>query len=318
MITVPIGFFQRDITIHVIDVHRLAKILPEIQTEEIQILQSLEEMAHRFEYVPPDEIKKITAIDAEDILFLLSQMNKKGLVQRKRGRFLGYRITKTGYDAQGLYDLAQKDVILSLGQPYGEGKEATVYRALDAQNKEVAVKFIRWGRTSFRRIRRLRTVKDDSLHSWMDFSKQAAQREFAALRILSKIGGKVPNPIAVNRHIIVMSKMSGALLLHLLELKKPKKVLEQIIQQIHLAYQKAELIHGDLSEYNVFVDEKEQITLFDWPQWQPITHPNALWLLKRDIKNITTFFRRRFRITYDVDETLERLIASPNGKRKND
>ncbi len=297
--------------------HRLAKILPEIQPEEIQVLQTLEETAHRFEYVPLDEVKKRTDIDAEDVLFLLGQLNKKGLVQRKKERYLGYRISQTGYDALALYDLALNDVILSLGQPYGVGKEATVYRALDAENKEVAVKFLRWGRTSFRRVRRLRTLKDEPLYSWMDFSKRAASREFTALRILQKVGGKVPHPKEVNRHVIVMSKMSGELLLHLLELRKPEKVFEQIIQQVQLAYQKAELIHGDLSEYNVFVDDKEQITLFDWPQWQPLTHPNALWLLKRDITNVTTFFQRRFRILSDVDEILARVTASPKGKKKN-
>jgi RIO kinase 2 len=302
----------------VINVHRLAKILPEIQPEEIQVLQTLEEISHRFEYVPVEEVKKRITIDAEDVLFLLSQLNKRGLVQRTKKRYLGYRISQTGYDALALYDLAQKDVILSLGQPYGEGKEATVYQALDANNEEVAVKFLRWGRTSFRRVRRLRTLKDEPLYSWMDFSKRAANREFAALRILQKVGGKVPTPLAVSRHVIVMSKMSGTLLLHIVDLKKPQEVLEKIIQQIQLAYQKAELIHGDLSEYNVFVDENEQITLFDWPQWQPLTHPNALWMLKRDITNVTTFFRRRFRILYDVDETLTRVMASPNGKMKND
>jgi RIO kinase 2 len=301
-----------------IDVHRLAKILPELQLDEIQVLQKLEEMAHRFEYVPLEEIKKRTTIDPEDVLFLLSHLSKKRLVQRKKERYLGYRISQTGYDALALYDLAQRDIILSLGQPYGMGKEATVYRALDMDNKEVAVKFLRWGQTSFRRVRRLRTIKDESLYSWMDFSKRAAKREFSALRILKKVGGKVPCPKAINRHVIVMSKMFGELLLQILDLTKPQEVLEQIIQQIRLAYQKAKIIHCDLSEYNIFVDEKEQITLFDWPQWQPLTHPNALWLLKRDITNITTFFRRRFRIQYDIDETLGRVIASSNGKKKNE
>ena len=275
----PIGFISRTITFHGIDVHRLAKILPEIQPDEIKILQTLEELATRFEYIPLEEIQKKSSIDAEDVLFLLGRLNKKKLVQRKSERYLGYRINQSGYDAIALYDLAQKDVILSLGQPYGVGKESTVYRALDVKNTEVAVKFLRWGRTSFRRIRRLRTLKDESLHSWMDFSKRAAQREFTALKLLSDVGGQVPIGKAVNRHVIVMTKMSGELLLNVLELKKPKKVLDQILQQIHLAYQKAELIHGDLSEYNVFVDEKERITLFDWPQWQPLTHPNALCCL---------------------------------------
>ena len=69
---------------------------------------------------------------------------------------------------------AAEDVILSLGQPYGVGKEATVYRALDAQENEVAVKFLRWGGTSFRSVRRLRRVDNSDVSSWAEFSKQAA------------------------------------------------------------------------------------------------------------------------------------------------
>ncbi|MFX1564568.1 MAG: RIO1 family regulatory kinase/ATPase [Promethearchaeota archaeon] len=298
--------------------HRLAKTLPEIQSEEIQVLQSLEEIAHRFEYVPPEEIQKKITIDAEDVRFILSQLNKRGLVQRRKKRYLGYRLSQMGYDALALYDLAQKDVILSLGQPYGEGKEATVYRALDAQDNEVAVKFLRWGRSSFRSVRRLRTMKEEPTYSWMDLSKRAATREFAALKKLKNVGGKVPNPLAVNRHVIVMSKISGHLLLDIMDFKEPQNVFERIVQQIRLAYVEAEIIHGDLSEYNIFVDEGGQIILFDWPQWQPLTHPNALWLLKRDITNVATFFRRRFRLQYDVNEILETIIASSRRKRKND
>jgi RIO kinase 2 len=299
-----------------INVHRLAKILPEIQSEEIQVLQSLEEISHRFEYIPPEEIQKKVAIDAEDVRFILSQLNKRGLAQRRKKRYLGYRLTQMGYDALALYELAQKDTILSLGQPYGEGKEATVYRALDANKNEVAVKFLRWGRSSFRSVRRLRTLKDEPIYSWMDLSKRAANREFAALKKLKKVGGQAPTPIAVNRHVIVMSKISGQLLLDILNLKKPQNVFESIIQQVRLAYEEAEIIHGDLSEYNIFVDEEEQVILFDWPQWQPLTHPNALWLLKRDITNVATFFRRRFRLQYNANEILETIIAFPKEEKE--
>ena len=152
----------------------------------------------------------------------------------------------------------------------------------------------------------------------MAFSKRAAKREFGVLRILYDIGGKVPQPIALNRHVIVMSQMTGDLLLQISELEHPQNVLEQILQQVQLAYQNAKLVHGDLSEYNISVDENEQITIFDWPQWQPLSHPNSMWLLKRDLSHILTFFKRRFSIMYDVDETLKRVTAPEQGKKNND
>ncbi len=300
-----------------IDLHRLANILREIKADEIKILQTLEETAHRFEFVPLEEVASRSPLESDDVLFFLSRLNKIKLVQRQHEHYLGYRIARSGYDALALYDLASKDIIVSLGRPYGVGKEATVYRALNTEGKEFAVKFLWWGRTSFKRVRRLRTIKDEPIYSWMDLSKRAASREFTALQLLHGVGGKVPQPIALNRHIIVMSQMTGDLLLRIKKLKNPIGLLEQIISQMQLAYQDAELIHGDLSEYNIFVDENDHITIFDWPQWQPINHPNALWLLKRDINNILGFFKRRFRVVYNIDEVLTRVTERTIRKKKN-
>ncbi|MFW9830315.1 MAG: RIO1 family regulatory kinase/ATPase [Candidatus Thorarchaeota archaeon] len=300
-----------------IDLHSLAKILREITAEEIQVLQTLEDNAHRFEYVPVDEVTKSLNIDKDNVLFLLGKLNKQKLVRRKSENYLGYRMSQAGHDALALYDLALKDFVVALGHPYGVGKEATVYRGQNANGDEIAVKFLRWGRTSFRRVRRHRTLKDESGSSWMDLSKQAAEREFAALRKMHDCGGKVPEPIAINRHIIIMSKMTGDLLLQVLELRNASNVLEQILNQAYLAYHKAELIHGDLSEYNIIVNEQEEITIFDWPQWQPITHPNALWLLKRDLTHLLTFFKRQFGIKRDVNEVFNKIIAQSSGTFNN-
>ncbi|MFX1300693.1 MAG: RIO1 family regulatory kinase/ATPase [Promethearchaeota archaeon] len=301
-----------------IDLHRLAKILKELKPDEVSVLKTLESLAHRFEYVPIEELEKKIHLEADDVLFLLGQLNKVRLVKRQKEHYLGYSMTQAGYDALALHELAIKDVIVSLGQPYGVGKESTVYRALDSEETEVAVKFLRWGRSSFKKVRRLRRLKDDTISSWMNASKQAAEREFKALRIIHRLGGQVPEPLAISRHVIVMSQMTGDLLLDMIELERPEVILDQILSQVQLAYHKAELVHGDLSEYNIFVEENEQIIIFDWPQWQPITHPNALWLLKRDITNILTFFKRRFRITYDVGETLEKLTTGTDRKNKNE
>ena len=292
-----------------IELRRLARILPKISIEEIQLLETIEDVAHRFEYVPLATLEKRLELSVDDALFLLTKLNKEKLVQRQTSPYLGYRISKAGYDIVALHALAADDVILSLGQPYGVGKEATVYRALDAQENEVAVKFLRWGSSSFRSVRRLRRVDTSDVSTWAEFSKQAANREFQALRLMHRNKGNVPQPIAINRHVLVMSKVTGVLLRFVTELNNPQMVLTQILEQIHLAYHKAKIIHGDLSEYNVFIDEQNHITVFDWPQWQPITHPNAMWLLKRDIINILKYFKRKFRINSDTDEILARIVG---------
>ncbi len=287
--------------------HRIAKILKSLKVEEVQILLALEDLDQRFEYVPVSETAKKSDLEPDEVLFHLGNLHKMKLVLRSSEPYLGYRITIAGYDSLALYELADKDVILSLGQSYGVGKESNVYQALDAENQEVAVKFLRWGRTSFRQAWRLRLVDHDSIRTWMDYSKRAANREYEALEKLTLIKLPVPESIALNRHVVVMSKMEGMLLQRIGDLEHPAQVLERILETVKRTFQEAGIIHGDLSEYNIFVDDQENITLFDWPQWQPINHPNALWLLRRDISNILNFFDRRFRIKSDLEELLEEI-----------
>jgi RIO kinase 2 len=286
---------------------RIAKILKSLKREEVQILLALEDLDQRFEYIPVSETAKKSGLESDEVLFHLGNLHKMKLVLRSSEPYLGYRITIAGYDSLALYELADKDVILSLGQPYGVGKESNVYRALDAGNQEVAVKFLRWGRTSFRQAWRLRLVDHDSIRTWMDYSKRAANREYKALEKLNSIKLPVPKSIGLNRHVIVMSKMDGMLLQRIGELESPTQVLESILTAVKRTFQEAQMIHGDLSEYNIFVDDNENVTLFDWPQWQPISHPNALWLLRRDISIVLNFFKRRFRIKNDLELILEEI-----------
>ncbi|MEM2537663.1 MAG: RIO1 family regulatory kinase/ATPase, partial [Candidatus Bathyarchaeia archaeon] len=56
-------------------------------------------------------------------------------------------------------------------------------------------------------------------------------------------------------------------------------------------YQKAELVHGDLSEYNIMIWRGRPV-LFDMSQAVPLSHPMADFLLNRDIANINKFFGR--------------------------
>lgn len=282
-----------------------------LDPEDIKVLLTLEALTHRFEYAPLEEIVTKSAIEADRVLFRIGHLNKLQLAQRSMERYQGYKITQTGYDVLALHELAARDVITSIGRPYGVGKEASVYHGMDPKGQEVAVKFLRWGRTSFRQAQRLRGLADDTFHSWMGYCRQAAEREYAALRVLTEKNVRVPQAIAINRHVLVMSHIEGKLLLRLHKLTNPLQVLKRILDQIRATYQKGGMVHGDLSEYNIFIDQAEQVILFDWPQWQPSNHPNALWLLKRDVRNVLRFFQRRFGLTYDLDGAMDQILRAP-------
>jgi RIO kinase 2 len=63
-----------------------------------------------------------------------------------------------------------------------------------------------------------------------------------------------------------------------------------------------DVIHADLSEYNIFVSE-DGVQLIDWPQYVNRAHPHAEEFLRRDVSNVLTHFERKYGLRRDVDKT---------------
>jgi len=99
--------------------------------------------------------------------------------------------------------------------------------------------------------------------------------------------------------------IEGAELSKYTEIGKPEKILKEILRNVRKAYLKAHVIHSDLSEYNVILRPDGHILIIDWPQYVMTDHANAEELLERDIKNITTFFSRRFNLKVVVKEACD-------------
>jgi RIO kinase 1 len=68
-----------------------------------------------------------------------------------------------------------------------------------------------------------------------------------------------------------------------------QKDYRMIIEQVRLLYQKAELVHADLSEYNIF-KWRGEVILFDFGSAVSVDHPNAEEFLLRDLENLNRFF----------------------------
>ncbi|MGB9684637.1 MAG: RIO1 family regulatory kinase/ATPase, partial [Candidatus Bathyarchaeales archaeon] len=71
---------------------------------------------------------------------------------------------------------------------------------------------------------------------------------------------------------------------------------------------KAELVHGDLSEYNIMI-WKGRPVIFDMSQAVPLSHPMANFLLSRDITNINKFFSRLGVEVLAVEEVYRRVTG---------
>ncbi|MEM0010589.1 MAG: RIO1 family regulatory kinase/ATPase, partial [Candidatus Bathyarchaeia archaeon] len=66
------------------------------------------------------------------------------------------------------------------------------------------------------------------------------------------------------------------------------------------------IIHADLSEYNIIVSHRGPV-IFDWPQWVSRNHPSAHYYLRRDLENLLKFFKRKYDISYNLEEFLQKL-----------
>jgi RIO kinase 2 len=133
----------------------------------------------------------------------------------------------------------------------------------------------------------------------------AAEKEFRALQLAYRHGVAVPEPISQNRHAIVMGIIEGAELGKWREISKPEGVLKEVLRNVRKTYVKAGAIHADLSEYNIILKPDMHILIIDWPQYVLVDHPNAEQLLMRDVRNVLSFFSRRFGLKVKVRDAYD-------------
>jgi RIO kinase 2 len=93
------------------------------------------------------------------------------------------------------------------------------------------------------------------------------------------------------------------------EVEEPTTILKEILVNVRKAYLEAGVVHGDLSEYNVLLNPDMSVLIIDWPQYVQKTHPNAGDMLLRDVKNVTDFFMRKFRVKIKVEDALSFVLG---------
>ncbi|MGB8218999.1 MAG: RIO1 family regulatory kinase/ATPase [Methanoregula sp.] len=266
---------------------------------EKAILVALERQMKRYKWVPLESLQQATCLADSEVNYRLSRLIQWGMVRFNPVPYDGYALVFGGYDTLALITLTKKGVISALGQKIGEGKESVVFDALGLG--PVAIKFHRIGQRSFNTARVNREyMPERSYCPWLLASRLSAEREYAALTLLHpKVS--VPLPIGQNRNAVVMSLIDGPSLSKC-RLLDPRATLEEILANVRAAYQ-AGVIHADLSEYNILL-ENGKCVIIDWPQWMEATHPNAGAILERDISNILAFFVRKYKLEYDPGEAL--------------
>lgn len=197
-----------------------------------------------------------------------------------------------------LYKLVNKKVISSLGGSISSGKEANVFLA-GREGGDAAVKIYRIRTGNFTtmseyivgdpRFANIRRTHKDLIFAW-------TKKEFSNLSRAAEAGLPCPKPHAFERNILIMEFLgeNGISYPQLRQVmpKTPEETYEEAIGLIRDLYQKAKLIHGDLSEYNILTGP-EGLILIDMAQAVTPDHPRAYNFLFRDICNINRFFERK-------------------------
>jgi RIO kinase 1 len=200
---------------------------------------------------------------------------------------------------EGVYKLMRKRIIDTIHGVVKAGKEARVYWGQSPEGLELAIKIYYTATAEFRkgmlkyiegdpRFRRVRKHPRSIIYTW-------TQKEFKNLKLAEKAGVNSPRPSAFHRNILVMSFIGKdgvpAPLLREIDPADPEAFYRQLLLEMRLLYTRVQLVHGDLSEYNIMVWEDAPV-IFDISQAVLIAHPMSDMLIQRDIENVNSYFRR--------------------------
>ncbi len=221
-----------------------------------------------------------------------------------------------------LYKVSAKGYIQALGGVVSTGKEANVFYAdgiVNGEKKQIAVKIYRIETTEFfrmdeylfgdKRFDMRKISKKDLIFIWVE-------KEFRNLERAFENGVNVPEPYFHLKNVLLMEFLGEDEKPYpsLFEIKKDldeivdiTELYERIKENLKTLYTKANLVHADLSEYNIIMKYDEPYFI-DMGQSVLSDHPRADEFLERDVRNLTRFFSK-----YGVKESFEDVLNFVRG-----
>lgn len=286
-------------------------VLRYLSRDDFRVLTAVEMGMKNHEIVPVSLLSSIASLKHGGCNKILRELVKHKLVAYERTKTVqGYRLNYGGYDYLALKTLCSREVIISVGNQMGVGKESDIYIVASPNGEQYALKLHRLGRTSFRNLKNKRDYhKHRKNMSWLYLSRLSAMKEFAYMKALYDRGFPVPKPVDYNRHAVVMELINGYPLCQVHELQDPSALYSEFMELI-VKLANHGLIHGDFNEFNLMLDDQDHITMIDFPQMVSTSHPNAEWYFDRDVKCIRDFFAKRFNYESELFPTFKDIRRS--------
>jgi RIO kinase 1 len=262
----------------------------------------------------PDELPKEEgqkAMDRADRRLSRRERESRLLVKRSED----YEVFDNVFDVPTLLtinDLRKEGVIQQVRGSLAAGKESKVYTAVAPDGSLRILKIYLTVSAEFKK--RMQYIVGDPRFSDIKRGSRSliaawARKEFKNMQAAHAAGVSVPAPIAVKKNVLVMEFVGdreGNPAPLLVESEVTSKDYKQVMEQVKKLYQKARLVHADLSEYNIFKTDRG-IVLFDFGSAVDIQHPNSKQFLVRDIMNVNRFFEKRGVGVLDAAQAVEKI-----------
>jgi RIO kinase 1 len=257
----------------------------------------------------------------------LSEIDSKRFREKKKHKRDDSRTTEGVLDlstSKEIYKL-QKNYLKGLGGIISTGKESNIYYTKSRNLKlthnidELAVKVYRTRTLDFKKIKKY--IEGDIRFSKIsNKSHQIIQtwalKEYKNLSRCFEMGMPVPEPIIVRRNVLVMEfignkGVAAPQLRHFTYFEDKEYVINlytQSIQMLDDLWNKVKLVHGDLSAYNMLVND-DKLIIIDLGQGVLKDHHLAEGFLWRDIQNVLYYFN-----TFNIGEEPEKIYQKITGK----
>ncbi len=230
-----------------------------------------------------------------------------------------YKVIEEVFDRSTLmtiYDLMNKGVIEEIHGVVSAGKEARIYWGKGNRGKEIAIKIYLTTSAEFKkgmlpyiegdpRFHHIRRDTRSLIYAW-------AQKEFKNLRRAREARVRVPEPLVVEKNILIMEFIGNdgvrAPLLKEITPADPERVFRLLLTYMRRLYNKGGIVHADLSEYNIMMWRRRPV-IFDVAQSVLVEHPMADTFLRRDIGNLHRFFKRLNIDILSINEIYRRVTG---------
>ncbi len=208
--------------------------------------------------------------------------------------------------------LEARGIIKNVGGVVEEGKESVIVLCYSREGEARILKIYKIETSAFKRMdeylagdprfKSIRRKKRDVVYAW-------CRKEFSNLKRAFMHGVSVPKPFGFLKNLLVMEAITtkeGILAKPINDerLDAPEDFFWKVVENIKKLYRDARLVHSDISEYNLLNKDGTPV-LIDFAQAVLLTHPRAEKFLKRDVKNLVSYFRKKYGLDVDEDSVID-------------